>query len=128
MAKNWAFMDGQLYPYEFSYVSSDAVTIESDPANMMTSAFVDDLRNTLKRYQLEERFGLGVLPRNALDEGQPAMLEFTAGKANVTVPMTPDISSDIGVAAMFIFPCIDPLVDGDYRGPKMRYCVVCIRH
>lgn len=127
-AKNWAFMDGELYPYEFSYISSDAVSTAPDPVNMMTSEFVLDLRSTLERHRLEDRFGLAVLPPNALDDSQPTMLEFTAGNANVTVPMTPDIRQDIGVAAMYLFPCIDPLVDGDYRGPKMRYCVVCIRH
>ena len=102
-AKNWAFINGQLHPYEFRYVASKAV-----PSGQLTSEFVCDLREALVRHRLEKTYGVGLLPENAQDESQPAWLEFTAGKASVSVPMTAGITESLTSQTMFLFPCIDP--------------------
>jgi hypothetical protein len=122
---SWAYLEGALTSYEYRFTT--ASEMEEDHAPELPGAFVEDLYEILREHGLESTYGVALLPEDAHDASKPARLEFTAGRANVTVPYTPSVEGKMAVQALFLFPCIDPLLDAEYNGPRMRHCRVCIR-
>jgi hypothetical protein len=123
--KTWSLAQDVVRPLEFSYLDdvNDIAT-----TRLPSIEFLADLRQVLKRHGLESIYGLSALPEDALDESKPSKLEFTTGRSNITVPMTTQISENLVAQTMFLFPCIDPLLDPEYVGPRMRHCIQCYRH
>jgi hypothetical protein len=116
--KTWAYVDGELYPYEFSFVSA---TLGSNSPYEFKPDFLVEFRNALVRYGLKDIFGLARFPDGGPCEGVP-MMEFTAGRANITIPISDGVGGDFHPDTTWMFPCIwDQSVDGDGK-PTMRWC------
>jgi hypothetical protein len=117
--KTWAYVDGDLYPYEFSFVSA-AAPGSTKPYEFKPD-FLVEFRNALVKYGLEDTFGLARFPDGGPCDGVP-MMEFTAGRANITIPISDGVGGDFHPDATWMFPCIwDQSVDGDGK-PTMRWC------
>jgi hypothetical protein len=119
--KTWAYVEGELYAYEFSFVPA-ASTSDMKPYEFKQE-FLAEFREALLKYGLEETFGLARFPDTGPCDGVP-MMEFTAGRANVMIPVS-DGTEGAGPFhpdATWMFPCIwDQSVDGDGK-PTMRWC------
>ena len=122
--KAWTLSDEIVRPLEYGYYDSRSVDKPSAPPE---TVFLDDLRDALVTHGLESHYGLSLLPDDAHDETKPVMLEFTAGRTNIMVPL-PEETFQRLAKTLYLFPCIDPLVDSEFRGPRMRHCYVCTRH
>jgi len=123
--RNWAFANGVLQPYEYRFLSAEQDEYEGEPE--MSREFVDDLYNVLARHGLENVYGPALLPEDAHNEAIPPKLEFTPGRSNITVPFTGQVEEALVRKMLYLFPCIDPLVGPETRGPRMRHCIVCVR-
>ena len=123
--KNWAFISGKLFPYEFRFSPSDddAVPYSLPPA------FLDDVLEVLTRHDLQDVYGLARLQAEDRDTTKPGLLEFTAGRTNIVVPFTPDMEKMSKVDASWLFPCggsfIEPK-DGS-GGLTTRFCTLQCR-
>ena len=72
---SWRFTDEGLMPYEFAH---------GVPVTAMNQAFLGELRSVLEKRKLENVVGI-----SALDEeywNKNGFMEFTSGRANVTLP------------------------------------------
>lgn len=87
-----------------------------------------DLHRVLKRCNIESRYGVAALPERAHDASNPPILEFTRGRANVSVPFTSQVEERLISKVVYLFPCIDPLVDSATESPRMRYCVAYVNN
>jgi hypothetical protein len=123
-AKRWVFSGGSLFPYEFSF-SSHGLDSEYDFDPDFLSAFYSALCDL----KLEGTLGLALMSGSTYRAGEPSLVEFTAGRASVLVPMSPELEGSLLTEAQWIFPCIwDPLQDGAGT-PQTRFCAVkCIGH
>ena len=85
---------------------------------------MDDLLQTLKRYNLQDVYGLAALERDDLDLTTPSKFEFTAGRTNIIVSFTKEMEAMARVEASWVFPCANP-VNGPFSesgGVKTRLC------
>lgn len=126
LPRNWAFVGGALQPYEYRFLSEEQYKQEDELE--MSEAFIDNLYDVLAKHGLENVYGPALLPADAHNEAMPPKLEFTAGRSNVTVPFTGQVEEALVEKMVYLFPCIDPLVGPGHGGPRMRHCVVCVRH
>lgn len=108
---NWAYLDGELTSYEYRFTTASEMEGENMPD--LPCAFVEELYVLLRNYGLESRYGIALLPEEAHDASKPPRLEFTAGRANVTVPYTSSIEGNLAMKAIYLFSCVDPLLDGE---------------
>jgi len=118
--KTWAYVDGELYAYEFSFVAAGPGTTRPYEFNQ---EFLGEFTDALVKYGLEETFGLARFPDTGPCDGVP-MMEFTAGRANITIPVSDGVegAGPFHPDATWMFPCIwDQSVDGDGK-PTMRWC------
>ncbi|KIX10552.1 uncharacterized protein Z518_01635 [Rhinocladiella mackenziei CBS 650.93] len=122
--KNWAYLDGLLHPFEFQY--RPEATNPHPEVPCLTTAFVAELHHVLALHDLLGVYGLALLPENAQDETAPGRLEFTAGRANITIPFPDKLKDKTLQSTMYLFPCIDPLLEPSYKGPRMRHCWTCV--
>jgi hypothetical protein len=83
--KNWTFIDGRLFPYEFRFADSDDA---AEPYSF-PPAFVDDLLEVFTRHNLQDVYGLAKLQVEDRDMTTPGLLEFTAGRTNIAMPFMP---------------------------------------
>jgi len=125
--KNWAFIEGKLFPYEFRFTDSD----DTPEHYSIPSAFVSDLLDLFSRYDLRDVYGLVALKDEDRDIAKGASLEFTAGRTNVVVPFKPDMEKFRTVEASWLFPCagsfLEPKDGGG--GVTTRFCfTVCDNH
>ena len=120
-AKNWAFVNGRLFPYEFRFHAD----VSDAHAFAFSAAFVRDLLDALTEFDLHNVYGLTALVPDDLDPTTPSLLEFTAGRTNVLLPFTEALEALARVEASWLFPCVDP-----FSGPvKTRLCnLQCVAH
>lgn len=76
---SWRFVDGGVVPYEFTGNQLDSL-----PEDRNYDRFVKDLGGSLQRLQLDQMLGLCRITTSSVDS--PPTMEFTSGRANVTVP------------------------------------------
>jgi hypothetical protein len=109
-ASAWRFTDPGLAPYEFAHT---AVEVSLDCRPMQS--FLLELAAILKKWNLTNILGLCSLGAKSLDG--PATMEFTSGRANITLPF--DIAPNDGntIDAMWQFSS-DPLSSSVHAGPK----------
>ncbi|KAI0818295.1 hypothetical protein GGR55DRAFT_674128 [Xylaria sp. FL0064] len=122
---NWTYLDGVLTSYEYRFTTTSEM--ERGPVPTLPTSFVESLYDMLREHGLESRYGIALLPEGAHDPSNPPRLEFTAGRANVTVPYSSAMEEKMAAKMLYLFPCIDPLLDAEYDGPRMRHCVVCVK-
>ncbi|KAI1635624.1 hypothetical protein F4809DRAFT_613377 [Biscogniauxia mediterranea] len=76
---SWRFLPEGIVPYEFT---TDKATVL--PESQGYDAFVQELGDLLKAMHLDQLLGLCQIPESSIRS--PATMEFTSGRANVTVP------------------------------------------
>ena len=120
--KSWAFIDHKLCPYEFGFEADAAAPV---PSCQIPDAFIKDLGTVLLKYGLTRVFGLGwaQVEANTMSVGKQVM-EFTTGRANITVAMTEEIQADAYIEASWKFADKDQGLGGDFK-TTMRGCIRC---
>lgn len=108
-ASAWRFTEDGIAPYEFTYAAQE-ILLDCPP---MQSFFVE-FNAILAKWNLAHILGICSLKEKPID--RPATMEFTSGRANITLPF--DIAPDDGniIDAMWQFSS-DPLASSPQRGP-----------
>lgn len=121
-AKRWAFVNDSLYPYEFNFSSHPM-----DSEYEFNPEFLAAFSSVLREQNLETTLGLAHTPESTWRAGNASLVEFTAGRTSVLVPMTPELENAFLTEAQWVFPCIwDPVKD---EGIRSRFCMVkCLGH
>ncbi|KAI9777768.1 MAG: hypothetical protein M1839_008563 [Geoglossum umbratile] len=111
--KAWAFADGgDLFPVEFAYDPHTAAAAAFPP---FPTAFVADMRDLLARHGLARTYGLCLVSPAVWDPAAPRMLEFTAGRTSIVVPLSGALADEdmrSVVEATWVFPCVTSM-DGE---------------
>ena len=108
-ATAWRFTDRGLAPYEFAY----AAAVEESLSRHPIQSFLLELAAVLEKWHLTNILGICSLPENSLNK--PPTMEFTSGRANITLPF--DIAPNDGnvIDAMWQFSA-DPMDGSPYAG------------
>ncbi|KAI9747541.1 MAG: N-acetyl-glucosamine-6-phosphate deacetylase [Chaenotheca gracillima] len=93
---SWRFIDGGLTPFEFAHAATNMLLDQQQ-----TQAFLVEFGAILNKLRLANLFGICALGGRSIDG--PTTMEFTSGRANITLPF--DIAPDDGntVDAMWQF-------------------------
>jgi hypothetical protein len=118
--KSWAFVDDQLYPYEYSFNPAEPRSNTNEP----DARFLAEFHAILKAHRLEKTLGLNRANHRIQLMGAMPMVEFTAGRANVLMPITKELEDTYLIEAEWLFPCVWDPVQGGNGSPQTRYCVV----
>lgn len=78
-ASAWRFTDKGIAPYEFAYAA-----LETSLDGLAMQSFVLELGAILKKWDLANVLGICSLGEKHID--RPATMEFTSGRANITLP------------------------------------------
>ncbi|KAI9855296.1 MAG: hypothetical protein M1813_009835 [Trichoglossum hirsutum] len=128
--KAWAFdVDGELYPYEFGYdpdvVAPSDTGLDGGVYNSTTfnHAFIKEIRDVLTHNGLTRTHGLCLISPVVWDPSAPRMLEFTAGRTSIMIPLSDSMSAkeiQSVVEATWVFPCVSSLDDVEGGGTPSR--------
>ena len=107
-ASAWRFTDQGIAPYEFTHAAL-MISLDSHPMQ----SFLLELKVILEKWNLANIFGVCSLEEKPID--RPATMEFTSGRANITLPF--DIAPRDGniIDAMWQFVS-DPLSSSVHSG------------
>ena len=108
-ATAWRFTNRGLAPYEFAHAADVEVSLGRHPIQ----SFLLELAAVLEKWHLTNILGICSLPENSLSK--PPTMEFTSGRANITLPF--DIAPHDGnvIDAMWQFSA-DPMDGSPYAG------------
>jgi hypothetical protein len=126
--KSWAFAgdDGELYPYEFGYDPD----VDGGFTAKFSQAFVREMADLLKGNGLARTYGLSLISPDVWDPERPRMLEFTAGRTSVVVPLGEGLAEEdmkSVVEATWAFPCVSSM-DGA-EPSRLKICArECFGH
>lgn len=111
-ASAWRFTDRGLAPYEFAHEAVE-VSLDRHPV----PSFLLELAAILEKWNLTNIIGICSLRENSID--RPATMEFTSGRANITLPF--DIAPNDGniIDAMWQFSS-DQLSSSIHTEPKCQ--------
>ncbi|KAH8802975.1 hypothetical protein F5884DRAFT_861318 [Xylogone sp. PMI_703] len=102
--KNWMFINGNLYPYEFRLEDSEA---PAEPYSF-PPGFAEELLEVLSRHGIQDMYGLVKFVKDP-DTAPSTMCEFTAGRTSFVVPFTPEMeNSKIEHSTMLFVVCESP--------------------
>jgi hypothetical protein len=111
--KSWVFgEDEELYPYEFGYDpyiggDTDGGRGGGFAAVNFSHAFVSEMRDLLKTYGLMRTYGVCLIEERVWDPSMPRLLEFTAGRTSVVVPLAvSEEETKSVVESTWVFPCV----------------------
>jgi len=132
--KSWVFNGegGELYPYEFGY--DPDVEGGGGGFSGFSVAFVQEVREVLARNALVRTYGLCLVSSAVWDPGAPRMLEFTAGRTSVVVPLSgglDGVEMRSIVEATWVFPCVSSMagVEGGGAPARLKICALeCYGH
>jgi hypothetical protein len=98
-ASSWRFIDEGITPYEFIYSATKTPLDQMQP-------FLAEFSAIIKKWKLVDIFGICSLKKGSVD--RPVTVEFTSGRANITLPF--DAAPDDGnlVDAMWQFSSSPP--------------------
>ena len=119
--KSWAFIDGQICPYEFGFEENPAASI---PHPKFKDAFLNDLQLLLVELHLDGVMGLSLFTADdkMFNLGSGAVngpqVEFTTARSNITIATTSDFDQNDLVETNWVF------TRGD-KGPRPLTC--CFR-
>ncbi|KAL9066408.1 MAG: hypothetical protein Q9157_007153 [Trypethelium eluteriae] len=106
-ASSWRFMEGGLMPYEFTY-HGRKVPLDS----FHLQRFLEAVRTILDTFGLMDIFGICLLDGKKIDSS--ATIEFTSGRANITLPFDIGPYNGVGIDAMWQFySCHHPTKRGE---------------
>ena len=108
----WRFTDQGLAPYEFAHTAVE-VALDRHPM----PSFLRELAAILEKWNLTDILGVMFLGEKSIDRA--ATMEFTSGRANITLPF--DIAPNDGnnIDAIWQFSS-DPLGSSVHAGPKCQ--------
>lgn len=95
-ASSWRFTEKGIAPYEFTHTAQE-ISLDSQPVQSFSAEF----GAILAKWNLANVFGICSLSDKPID--RPTTMEFTSGRANITLPF--DITPDDGntIDAMWRF-------------------------
>lgn len=95
-ATSWRFTAHGVAPYEFRHIGPFEKVI-TQPSLERHGAFLAELADILAQYNLLDVLGLSVVENS--DGDNPATLEFTSGRANITIRGNIGLTSKVEPAA-----------------------------
>lgn len=110
-----------LYQYEFGFMPGSVDDTKSGHSkDKLFLEFLADFAECLEQRGFIETLGLSLAPEP--DPDDPGVTEFSAGRANVLMPINAAAVKSAEVEAAWMFPCTwNPLHDGAGE-PQKRYC------
>ncbi|KAL8649468.1 MAG: hypothetical protein Q9210_004374 [Variospora velana] len=111
-ASAWRFTDQGLAPYEFAYTALE-VSLDRQPMQ----SFLLELAAILEKWNLTNILGICSLGEKSID--RPATMEFTSGRANITLPfdITPNDGNVIDATWQF---SSNPSSSSVHAGPNCQ--------